>query len=135
MHSSSSQPVVDETGGQPWGWGFDAEKLQSILFPEGTLLQRKGDDVFCLRLVGGRCIAEAPSQEQAWNSGFTWAIAGIIEELSREDLSIYSVVRLARKDLLQGNLKVALARLLVDADKLRCFETPLNDLLKRCSLH
>lgn len=39
-------------------------------------------------------------------------------ELEREDLQIYSVVVMARRDLEVGKVDAALARLRVDADKL-----------------
>ena len=41
------------------------------------------------------------------------------KELSRDDLSIYTVVRLARQDVEVGNFDAAISRLRVDADKLR----------------
>lgn len=52
-------------------------------------------------------------------------------ELAREDLQVYTVVRMAQQDLAAGAIDSALARLRVDADKLRCYDTPLNQLLAR----
>jgi|JI10StandDraft_1071094.scaffolds.fasta_scaffold44191_1 hypothetical protein len=52
-------------------------------------------------------------------------------EVAREDLRIYSVVVMAGLDLDAGKVESALARLRVDADKLRCYDSPLNELLKR----
>lgn len=50
-------------------------------------------------------------------------------ELERPDLQIYSVVVMARRDLAAGDVDAALVRLRVDADKLRCHDTPINRLL------
>lgn len=50
-------------------------------------------------------------------------------ELQRPDLRAYTVVRLAASDLEAGDAETALARLRVDADKLRCYDTPINRLL------
>lgn len=58
-------------------------------------------------------------------------IAVLREELEREDLSVYTVVRMARQDLDNGEVSGAMSRLLVDADKFRAYDTPLNDLLMR----
>lgn len=52
-------------------------------------------------------------------------------ELTREDLQIYTVVRMARNDLAAGAVDSAVARLRVDADKLRAYDTWLNELLAR----
>lgn len=54
-------------------------------------------------------------------------------ELQRADLRIYSVVVLAAQDLDAGKVGDALSRLKVDADKLRCHETPINEMLARVS--
>jgi len=51
-------------------------------------------------------------------------------ELARDDLQIYTVVVMALRDLDAGRVDAALARLRVDADKLRCHDTPINRLLK-----
>lgn len=53
------------------------------------------------------------------------------QELAREDLQVYTVVRMAQRDVAAGAIDSALARLRVDADKLRCYDTPLNHLLDR----
>lgn len=53
------------------------------------------------------------------------------QELSREDLQILTTVVLARRDVQRGEVEVALARLMVDADKLRCFDTQLMQFLMR----
>ncbi len=50
-------------------------------------------------------------------------------ELQRADLRVYTVVVMAERDLDTGNVDGALARLRVDADKLRCYDTPINRLL------
>jgi len=41
------------------------------------------------------------------------------DELFSDELEIYTVVRMAQQDLEEGNIKGALARLKVDADKIR----------------
>jgi len=51
------------------------------------------------------------------------------KELSREDLSIYAAVRLARKDVEIGHFDAAISRLRVDADKLRMHDSVLNELI------
>lgn len=51
-------------------------------------------------------------------------------ELSRDDLSIYAVVRLARKDVEVGHFDAAISRLRVDADKLRAHGSVLNELIQ-----
>lgn len=56
-------------------------------------------------------------------------IAIFCAELSRADLSIYTVCVMAQRDLDANNFASAVARLRVDADKLRSHDTPLNDLL------
>jgi hypothetical protein len=53
-------------------------------------------------------------------------------ELARPELRIYTVVVMAERDLAAGRLDAALARLRVDADKLRCHDTRLNELLASC---
>ncbi|MEJ6002770.1 hypothetical protein [Paucibacter soli] len=50
-------------------------------------------------------------------------------ELERDDLQIYSAAAMARRDIETGNVDAALARLRVDADKLRCYDTQINRLL------
>lgn len=50
-------------------------------------------------------------------------------ELSRDDLSNYTVVRLARQDLEVGHFDAAIARLRIDADKLRMHGSALVDLI------
>jgi hypothetical protein len=57
------------------------------------------------------------------------AIGVLRRELQREDLQIFSAVRLALRDVRAGQPESAVARLRSDADKLRCFDTPLNALL------
>ena len=54
-------------------------------------------------------------------------------ELAREDLSSYTVVRLARKDVEVGHFDTAMARLRIDADKLRP-ESPVLIELMRCQM-
>ncbi len=56
-------------------------------------------------------------------------LALLESELGREDLQIYTVVVMARRDIGRGNVEAAIARLRVDADKLRCFDTPINRLI------
>lgn len=51
-------------------------------------------------------------------------------ELQREDLRVYSAVVMADRDLVAGDVAGALARLQSEADKLRCHDTPINDLIK-----
>jgi hypothetical protein len=53
------------------------------------------------------------------------------QELGREDLQVLTSVVLARRDVQRGEVEVALARLMVDADKLRCFDTQLTQFLVR----
>lgn len=55
-------------------------------------------------------------------------------ELQRSDLQIHLVVRMALQDVNAGDYKTALMRLRVDADKLRCHETPLNAVLSSTNL-
>lgn len=50
-------------------------------------------------------------------------------ELARADLQVYTVVRMAKRDLERGHADTAIARLKVDADKLRCHDTPINQLI------
>ena len=50
-------------------------------------------------------------------------------ELSRKDLSNYTVIRLARKDVEFGLFDAAISRLRVDADKLRIHSSVLNELI------
>lgn len=54
-------------------------------------------------------------------------------ELAREDLQAYVVVRLAARDMVNGDVDGAIARLRVDSDKLRPHETPITNLLARLS--
>jgi len=49
--------------------------------------------------------------------------------LSNPDLDIYTVVRMARKDLDAGDVIGALARLLVDADKIRALDAQLYEII------
>lgn len=53
------------------------------------------------------------------------------QELSREDLQVLTTVVLAKRDVQRGEVEVVLARLTVDADKLRCFDTQLMQFLVR----
>ena len=50
-------------------------------------------------------------------------------ELENEDLQVYTVVRLAQRDLEAGDVETAIARLRVDADKLRNHDTKITRLL------
>jgi len=52
-------------------------------------------------------------------------------ELARPDLSIYAVCRMALVDVRNGLYSSAIVRLRVDADKLRCYDTPINAFLLR----
>lgn len=54
----------------------------------------------------------------------------LAQELQREDLQCYTVVRMAKMDLERGAFETAIARLRVDADKLRCHDTAINQLLR-----
>ena len=57
--------------------------------------------------------------------------AKLTAELAREDLQGYTVVRLAQRELASGQVETALARLRVDADKLRAHDTFISELLIR----
>lgn len=57
-------------------------------------------------------------------------IAILRRELAREDLSIYTVCVMALRDLDRGDLACAIARLRVDADKLRMYDTPINEIIE-----
>ena len=50
-------------------------------------------------------------------------------ELAREDLAIYTVVRMAREEVAVGHFDTAVARLRVDADKILMHSQPLYDLI------
>lgn len=50
-------------------------------------------------------------------------------ELAREDLQVFSVVRMAARDMADGNVASAIARLRVDADKLRMHSTELYEFI------
>jgi hypothetical protein len=52
------------------------------------------------------------------------------QELAREDLSIYTVVVMARKEVELGRIDEAIARLRVDADKILVHSRELYDLIK-----
>lgn len=52
------------------------------------------------------------------------------KELEREDLSVYTVVVMALRDANNGDYSAALSRLRVDADKLRMYNTPINQILE-----
>lgn len=52
------------------------------------------------------------------------------KELQRPDLRVYAVVVLASRDLDYGDIAGALARLRVDADKLRMHSTQITRLLQ-----
>jgi len=56
-------------------------------------------------------------------------LAVLTVELAREELQIYTAVVLARRDLEAGNADAAIARLRVDADKLRVHCTPILRML------
>jgi hypothetical protein len=58
-------------------------------------------------------------------------LAMLRQELARADLQIYSVVVMAQRDLEAGRFAAVLARLKVDADKLRMHASPLNDWLRQ----
>lgn len=51
-------------------------------------------------------------------------------ELARSDLSIFSCVALAKVELATGHYDAAIARLLVDADKIRTISRPLYDIVR-----
>lgn len=59
-------------------------------------------------------------------------IAQLLGEVRRPDLAVYTVCVLAQRDLERGDLEAAIARLRVDADKLRMYETPINTILAAC---
>lgn len=50
-------------------------------------------------------------------------------ELARQDLSVYTVVRMAREDLACGNFDAAVARIAVDMDKIRMHSPELARLI------
>ncbi len=50
-------------------------------------------------------------------------------ELAREDLAIYTVVRMAREEVAVEHFDAAVARLRVDADKILMHSRPLYDLI------
>ncbi len=52
------------------------------------------------------------------------------QELQRPDLRAYTVVVMASRDLESGDVAGALARLRIDADKLRMHETTITRLLQ-----
>ncbi len=54
-------------------------------------------------------------------------------ELQRPELRVYTAVVLASRDLDNGDIPGALARLRVDADKLRSHETRITQLLGAAS--
>ncbi|RGE40955.1 hypothetical protein DZC30_19600 [Comamonas testosteroni] len=55
------------------------------------------------------------------------------QELLRPELRIYTVVVMATRDLESGDVSGALARLRVDADKLRAHNTQITRLLRTAS--
>lgn len=55
----------------------------------------------------------------------------LLRELAREDLSIYTAVRMAREDVSAGRLDEAFARLRIDADKIRMHSRSLYELIAR----
>ncbi len=57
--------------------------------------------------------------------------AVLTRELAREDLGIYTVVQLAARDVTAGDIQGALARLKVDADKIRMHSPELYALIQR----
>lgn len=52
------------------------------------------------------------------------------QELARDDLSIYTVVLMARQEVELGRIDEAIARLHVDADKILAHSRELYDLIK-----
>lgn len=50
-------------------------------------------------------------------------------ELAREDLALYTVVLIAREEVAVEHFDTAVARLRVDADKIRMHSQPLYDLI------
>lgn len=52
------------------------------------------------------------------------------QELQRSELREYTVVVMASRDLESGDVAGALARLRIDADKLRAHNTPITRLLR-----
>jgi hypothetical protein len=53
----------------------------------------------------------------------------LLRELKREDLSIFTSVRMANLALVQGDSWGAILHLKTDADKIRCYSKPLYDLV------
>lgn len=49
----------------------------------------------------------------------------LMTHLQDPDLQCYTIVRMALRDLEEGNMNAAMARLSVDADKLRCYDSVL----------
>lgn len=54
----------------------------------------------------------------------------LARELAREDLLVYAVVRMAVHDFADGKFASAVARLRVDADKIRMHSQDLYDLIR-----
>lgn len=52
------------------------------------------------------------------------------QELQRPELRVYGAVVMASRDLENGDVAGALARLRIDADKLRAHNTPITRLLR-----
>lgn len=55
------------------------------------------------------------------------------QELQRPELRVYTVVIMASRDLENGDVAGALARLRIDADKLRAHNTPITRLLREAN--
>ena len=53
----------------------------------------------------------------------------LLSELQRKEWTNFTVCRMAKADLERGDLDAALARLRVDADKLRTLDSPLHALV------
>jgi len=51
-------------------------------------------------------------------------------ELARDDLSCFTVVRMARKDIAAGNFDAGMARLRVDLDKIRTMSPVLAEFVR-----
>jgi predicted negative regulator of RcsB-dependent stress response len=57
-------------------------------------------------------------------------IENLKNELAREDLSGYTVVRMARKDVDKGNFDDAIIRLTIEQDKIRTLSGKLMDIIE-----
>jgi hypothetical protein len=112
-----AQPEVQRLGAN---WRFRCNLGHSLRQVTGHTMSTKGE------------AAREWNREHGTEHGLTQEDVAILAwELARVEFHGYTAAQMARQDLAAGNITSALARLRVESDKFRGYETPINAILAK----